>query len=92
MGLVCVGFGLLGAVLLRDTRKRWKTPPSRQQWLKVHLDMMLGAFSAAVTAFLAIQFSGHLGGFEWAIWVAPTLLLSRYGAYETKQRGLEASP
>jgi hypothetical protein len=92
MGLVCVGFGLLGAVLLRDIRKRWKTPPSRQQWLKVHLDMMLGAFSAAVTAFLAIQFSGHLGGFEWVIWVAPTLLLSRYGAYETKRRGLEISP
>jgi hypothetical protein len=50
--------------------------------------MMLGAFSAAVTAFLAIQLSGHVGGFEWVIWVAPTLLMSRYGAYEAKRRGL----
>ena len=89
MGLVCVGFGVLGAALLRDAWKRWKTPPSRKQWLKVHIDMMLGAFSAAVTAFLAIQFSGHLGGFEWVVWVAPTLLLSRYGTYETKRRELE---
>lgn len=92
MGLVCVGFGLLGFALLRGTWKRWRTPPSRQQWLKVHIDMMLGAFSAAVTAFLAIQFSGHLGGFEWVVWVAPTVIISRYGSYETKRRGLEISP
>ena len=88
MGLVCVGFGLLGATLLRGTWRRWKTPLSQQQWLKVHVDMMLGAFSAAVTAFLAIQLSGHVGGFEWVIWEAPTLLMSRYGAYEAKRRGL----
>lgn len=92
MGLVCVGFGLLGAAPLRDTWKRWRTTPSRQQWLKVHVDMMLGAFSAAVTAFLAIQLSGHLGGFEWVVWVAPTVIISRYGSYETKRRGLENSP
>ena len=89
MGLVCIGFGLLGVFLLRGTWQRWKAPPSKQQWLSVHIGMMLGAFSAAVTAFLAVQFSGHLGGFEWVVWVAPTLIISRYGAYETKRRGLE---
>ena len=89
MGFVCVGFGLLGVFLLRGTWQRWKAPPTKQRWLEVHIGMMLGAFSAAVTAFLAVQFSGHLGGFEWVVWVAPTLIISRYGAYETKRRGLE---
>jgi hypothetical protein len=88
MGLVCVGFALLGGGLVRGTWKRWKAPLSKQQWLAVHIGMMMGAFSAAVTAFLAIQLSGHLGGFEWVVWVAPTVLMSRYGAYETKRRGL----
>jgi hypothetical protein len=86
--LVCVGFALLGGGLVRGTWKRWKAPLSKQQWLAVHIGMMMGAFSAAVTAFLAIQLSGHLGGFEWVVWVAPTVLMSRYGAYETKRRGL----
>jgi hypothetical protein len=88
MGLVCAGFGLLGVLLLRGTWQRWKTPPPKEQWLAVHIGMMIGAFSAALTAFLAVQFSGHLGGFEWVIWVAPTLIMTRYGAYETKRRGL----
>ena len=51
--------------------------------------MMLGAFSAAVTAFLVVQLNGHLGGFEWVAWVAPTVIIWRYGADETKRRGLE---
>jgi hypothetical protein len=89
MGFVCVGFGLLGVFLVRGTWQRWKSPPSKQQWLGVHIGMMLGAFSAAVTAFLAVQLSGHLGGFEWVVWVAPTLIIWRYGTYETKRRGLE---
>ena len=89
MGLVCVGFGVLGFALLRGTWTRWRRPPPKPQWLKTHVDMMLGAFSAAVTAFLAIQLSGHVGGFEWVVWVAPTLLLSRYGSYEMTRRGPE---
>ena len=92
MGFVCIGFGLLGVFLLRGTWQRLRTPPPKQQWLAVHIGMMVGAFSAALTAFLAVQLSGHLGGFEWVVWVAPTLLMSRYGAFETKRLGLEKSP
>jgi len=92
LGLVCAGFGLLGVVLMRGTWQRWKTPPSKQQWLVVHIGMMTGAFAAALTAFFAIQLSGHLGGFEWVLWVAPTLIMTRYGAYETKRRGLKKGP
>jgi hypothetical protein len=51
--------------------------------------MMTGAFAAALTAFLAIQLSGRLGSFEWVVWVAPTLLMSRYAAFETQRRGLD---
>ena len=92
MGLVCVGFGLLAASLVRATRRRWNAPPSKPEWLAVHIHMMLGAFSAAVTAFLAIQLSGRIGGFEWVVWVAPTVLLSRYGTREARRRGLERAP
>jgi hypothetical protein len=45
-----------------------------------------------VTAFLAVQFSGHLGGFGWVVWVAPTLIIWRYGVYESKRHGLEKGP
>lgn len=90
MGFVCIVFGVLGVSVLRKTWQRYKTIASEQQWLKIHIDMMSAAFSAAVTAFLAVQFSGHLGGFEWVVWVTPTLVLSRYGSYEAKRRGLRA--
>ena len=89
MGLVCIGFGVLGGFLMLGSRQRWKSPPSKPQWLAVHISMMTGAFSAALTAFLAIQFSGHLGGFEWVVWVAPTLLMARYASQEKRRRGLE---
>ena len=92
MGLVCVGFGLLGVRLVWEAGQRWKTSPPRSAWLGLHIRMMLGAFSAALTAFLALQFSGHLGRFEWVLWVAPTLILSRFGAYELKRRGLHNEP
>ena len=88
MGLVCIGFGLLGVLFVRSARQRWINPPSKPQWLRLHIRMMTGAFSAALTAFLALQLSGHMGGFEWVVWVAPTLLMSRYGTYETERRGL----
>ncbi|MEE2903874.1 MAG: hypothetical protein VYC39_16220 [Myxococcota bacterium] len=91
MGFVCILFGVLGVSVLRKTWQRYKTIASGKKWLKFHIDMMLAAFSAAVTAFLAVQFSGHLGDFEWVVWVTPTLVLSRYGSYEAKRRGLRAT-
>ncbi len=92
MGLVCAGFGLLGLFLVHATWKRWRQPPDPRQWLVVHIGMMTGAFSATLTAFFAVQFSGHLGAFEWVVWVGPTLFMTRYAAYETKRRGLSGTP
>ena len=89
MGLVCLGFGLLGALMVRSFWQRQKNPPTKPQWLALHIHMMAGAFSAALTAFFAIQLSGHIGGFEWVVWVAPSLIMSRYATNECKRRGLE---
>ena len=88
MGLVCAGFGLLGAVLVRQAWRRWQAPPPKPRWLAIHIGMMTGAFGAALTAFLALQFSGRLGSYEWVLWIAPTVIMSRYAAYETRHRGL----
>ena len=73
LALVCVGFGFLGLSLVKEERRRWKRPPSPKVWLGVHIGMMMGAFSAAVTAFFAIQLSGKLGSLEWVVWVAPSV-------------------
>jgi len=81
MGLVCSGFGLLGVLLVHADWKRWRIPPKKEAWLALHIDMMTGAFSAALTAFLVIQFSEALGGLEWIVWVAPVIVMSRYAAH-----------
>ena len=88
MGLVAGGFGLLGISLCKGAWKRLNSPMERRQWLVTHISMMTGAFSAALTAFFAIQFSGKLGGFEWVVWVAPTVIMMKIGEWETKRRGL----
>ncbi len=84
LGLVCVGFAALGATLTRWAVGRWRNTPPAEEWMAVHIGMMTGAFSAALTGFLAVQFSGHIGAFEWVLWVVPTLVMTRYGARQTK--------
>jgi hypothetical protein len=50
--------------------------------------MMCGAFSAALTAVLAVQFSGRLGGMEWVLWVAPSVAMQIVAQKQMKARGL----
>lgn len=88
MGLVAGGFGFLGISLCKSAWKRLNSPMERSLWLVTHIRMMTGAFSAALTAFFAIQFSGNLGGFEWVVWVAPTVIMMKIGEREIKRRGL----
>jgi hypothetical protein len=88
MGLVCAGFGCLGLGLARDTWRRRRTPPHQREWLIVHIDLMTGAFSAALIAFLVLQFTGQVGGLEWLLWVGPVLAMWWYAGYEKKRRAL----
>ena len=92
MGLALLGFGVLGVVLSKGAYQRWKTPPPRKAWLALHIQMMCGAFAAALTAFFALQLSGSLGSFEWLLWVAPTVMMSLYASREVKARNLETEP
>lgn len=91
LGLVCVGFGVLGILLINGARKRWKHPPTAKEWLALHISMMTGGFGAALTAFVAVQFSGKVGGYEWIIWIAPSIVMSLYGSREIRNRGLVQS-
>ena len=89
IGLVCVAFGGIGILLVHGTRKLWKAPPDPKGWLVHHITMMTGgAFSAAFTAFAAAQLSGHVGQFEWIVWVAPSVIMSGYVKREIKRRKL----
>ena len=88
MGLVAGGFGLLVISLCKGAWTRLNSPMERPQWLVTHIGMMTGAFSAALTAFFAIQFSGKIGGLEWVAWVAPTVIMMQIIEREIKRLGL----
>jgi len=88
LGAVCLAFAVLGLLLVRAVRGRWREPPAPQVWLVVHIGMMCGAFSAALTAVLAVQFSGRLGGMEWVLWVAPSVAMQIVAQKQMKARGL----
>ena len=88
LGLVCFGFGGLGALLVGAAVGRWRSPPEPRGWLAVHIGLMCGAFSAALTTVLAIQLSGHVDGYEWVLWVTPAVVMSLYGQRELRSRGL----
>ena len=88
MALVVIGFGLLGLMLATAALKRKNQELERQDWLILHISRMCGAFGAALTAFFAIQLSGHIGGFEWIVWVAPSVVMAMYSKRELKARNL----
>ena len=88
MGVVCIGFAVLAGFVMRGTVQRLRNPPPRSRWLEAHIGLMSGAFSAAVTAFFAVQFSGRLGSWEWVVWVAPTVLMMTWARREEARRGL----
>lgn len=88
LGAVCIAFAILGGVLVRGSRSRLGGQTSRNGWLAAHIGLMSGAFSAAVTAFFAVQFSGRIGGLEWILWVAPTVVMMVWSGRQTKRMGL----
>jgi hypothetical protein len=47
--------------------------------------MMSGAFSAALTAFVVINFADALGRHEWMAWVVPVLLMIAFSTRKIRQ-------
>lgn len=89
MGGVLVGFGLFALLLARGSHVRGRAALAPSAYLALHIRFMCGAFSAALTAFLALQLSGKVGGWEWVVWVLPVVLMNQYGAREVRKRGLD---
>ena len=79
MALVLLAFGLLGIGLVREARKRWKTTPTQPELLRTHIQLMCGAFSAALTAFVVLQLESIAGGMQWILWIAPSIFMAQVG-------------
>ena len=88
MGWICVAFAVLGGALIRGSVTRLRGDIPRPQWLVAHIGLMSGAFGAALTALAAVQLEGLLGGFDWVIWVAPTVVMGFFARTQEKRMGL----
>ena len=88
MGLALIFFGYLGTSLSYNAYKRWQKPIHPSEWLLLHIHLMTGAFSAALTAFIVLQFSGKVGSFEWGLWIAPTVFMNFFAKREAKKLNL----
>jgi hypothetical protein len=88
LGAVCIAFGALGGALLRASIRRWRQDLSRKRWLAVHIGHMSGALGAAVTAAAVVNLEGVFGGFQWVLWVAPTVVANVWSERQIAARGL----
>jgi len=83
-GLVLVVFGGIGLAFGgTDVRTFRAGGDGHSEWLVTHLQRMLGAFIATVTAVTAVNFAS-LGVVAW---LAPTVLISPLIAYWSKKYG-----
>ena len=71
---VCIAFTALGWTLGWQAWRRWSMDLTAKQWLDVHIGHMSGALGAAVTAAAVVNLEGLVGGFEWVLWIAPTVV------------------
>ena len=85
---VCLGFAALGSSLVRDAWRRWHSDVPRKQWLAVHIGHMSGGLGAAVTAAGVVNLEAYLGGWQWVLWVGPTVVGSMLAQRAMRQRGL----
>ena len=88
MGCALLFFGWLGISLSYAAYKRWNMSMEPKRWLVIHIQLMTGSLSAAITAFVVLQFSGKVGSFEWLLWIAPTLFMIQVGKREIHKRNL----
>lgn len=77
-GIVYLVFGVIGLLFVRRDLKNYRGKPDhRNYWLLAHLQRMIGAYIAALTAFLVVNsdsFPLTIPGYVY--WLLPTVILT----------------
>ncbi len=86
-GLVLIVFGLVGALMVRgDFRNYSGNPRLKIFWLTAHIPRMVGAYIAAVTALLVVNFEAlSIQVPSYVVWLLPTALLVPFIVYWTRK-------
>jgi phosphatidylserine synthase len=77
-GVVLVVFGAIGVAFGGIDVREFRNPDVRGPWLVTHLQRMIAALIATVSAVSAVNLTPHLG---WLAWLWPTILGSPLIAY-----------
>jgi uncharacterized membrane protein len=78
-GTVFVVFGLISLrMVMADMQNYKEKPGAKSNWLSVHIQRMVGAYIAATTAFLVVNFPKDVltGNLSFIPWLLPTALLT----------------
>lgn len=83
LGIVAIVFGFFGFRIMYSTVKNFVHTPGRKTiWIEGHIAGMIGAYIAAITAFLVVNMADKLGIVAWLL---PTALGVPYIIYWTKK-------
>ncbi|MCW3126835.1 MAG: hypothetical protein JWO03_2493 [Bacteroidetes bacterium] len=77
-GLVFVAFGYISSRMVRSDIKNYMGASEiKNIWFVTHLQRMIGAYIAAITAFLVVNFPQDIlpGRWSFAIWLFPSVVL-----------------
>ena len=92
MNVVLMVFGALGFyTLIQNLHTNIKVLRhevlEERLWLKRHIGMMMGAFTATFTAFLVVNsnYFSPISFPQWIVWLAPTFVLSPLAVFYTRK-------
>lgn len=86
MGIVMLVFGSIGASnAFIDIRTYLNGPKDRKFWILIHIGRMLGAMTAAYTAFLVVNGSFFPGIPGWWLWLLPNLIFTPLTIYFSRR-------
>lgn len=90
MNLVVMIFGGIGAFAasrqwITSIKASKGTELPEKAWLAMHIGMMMGAYTATLTAFLVVNYQlfSLIGFPAWFVWLLPSLILSPLSYYWT---------
>ncbi|WP_317896621.1 DUF2306 domain-containing protein [Aurantibacillus circumpalustris] len=92
MNVILVVFGVLGFyAVFQNIQSNIKVLHNEaleeRLWLKRHIGMMMGAFTATFTAFLVVNsnYFSTISFPAWIVWLAPTFVLSPLAMFYTRK-------
>lgn len=85
-GIVFVVFGGIGlSMMINDLKQIGKPEPDKLAYVRKHLQRLLGAFIASLTAFLVVNIQYFPDAFPaWMFWLLPTVIVTPLINYWSK--------